>query len=128
MSATILEEKIFIDTELLTNIEEESQVIIHCCMNADEYANAARIWPSTFIIDNQSGKRCQLVFADGITMYPNWTYIEEKSSLNFTLIFNGLPKSCRSFDLVEIIPQAGGFEYRKINRNKSDVYHVEFSE
>ena len=36
MSATILEEKIFIDTELLTNIEEESQVIIHCCMNADE--------------------------------------------------------------------------------------------
>ena len=97
-------------------------------MNADEYANAARIWPSTFIIDNQSGKRCQLVFADGITMYPNWTYIEEKSSLNFTLIFNGLPKSCRSFDLVEIIPQAGGFEYRKINRNKSDVYHVEFSE
>ena len=104
MSATNLEEKIFIDTELLTNIEEESQVIIHCCMNADEYANAARIWPSTFIIDNQSGKRCQLVFADGITMYPNWTYIEE------------------------IIPQAGGFEYRKINRNKSDVYHVEFSE
>ncbi|MGV0996259.1 hypothetical protein [Empedobacter falsenii] len=128
MSATILEEKIFIDSELLTNIEEESQVIIHCSMTADEYANAARIWPSTFIIDNQSEKRCQLVFADGITMYPNWTYIEEGSSLNFTLIFNGLPKSCQSFDLVEIIPQAGGFEYRKINRNKSDVYHVEFSE
>lgn len=128
MSAAVLEEKIFIDSELLTNIEEESQVIIHCCMTADEYANAARIWSSTFIIDNQSGKRCQLVFADGITMYPNWTYIEEGSSLNFTLIFNGLPKSCKSFDLVEIIPQAGGFEYRKINRNKSDVYHVEFSE
>mgnify|MGYP003599093710 FL=1 len=128
MSAAVLEEKIFIDSDLLTNIEEESQVIIHCSMTADEYANAARIWSSTFIIDNQSGKRCQLVFADGITMYPNWTYIEEGSSLNFTLIFNGLPKSCKSFDLVEIIPQAGGFEYRKINRNKSDVYHVEFSE
>ena len=128
MSAAVLEEKIFIDSDLLTNIEEESQVIIHCSMTADEYANAARIWSSTFIIDNQSGKRCQLVFADGITMYPNWTYIEEGSSLNFTLIFNGLPKSCQSFDLVEIIPQAGGFEYRKINRNKSDVYHVEFSE
>ena len=128
MSAAVLEEKIFIDSELLTNIEEESQVIIHCSMTADEYANAARIWSSTFIIDNQSGKRCQLVFADAITMYPNWTYIEEGSSLNFTLIFNGLPKSCKSFDLVEIIPQAGGFEYRKINRNKSDVYHVEFSE
>ena len=127
MGATILEEKIFIDAELLTNIEEESQVIIHCRMNADEYANAARIWPSTFLIDNITGKRCQLVFADGITMYPNWTYIEENSSLDFTLIFNGLPKSCKSFDLVELIPQAGGFEYRKIPRNKTDVYHVDFS-
>ncbi|GGF05552.1 hypothetical protein SAMN05443634_11297 [Chishuiella changwenlii] len=127
MGATILEEKIFIDAELLTNIEEESQVIIHCRMNADEYANAARIWPSTFLIDNTTGKRCQLVFADGITMYPNWTYIEENSSLDFTLIFNGLPKSCKSFDLVELIPQAGGFEYRKIPRNKTDVYHVDFS-
>ena len=128
MSATVLEEKIFIDAELLTNIEEESQVIVHCQMDADEYANAARIWPSTFIIDNQSGKRCRLVFSDGITMYPNWTYIKEGSSLSFTLIFNGLPKSCKSFDLVEIIPQAGGFEYRKIARNKSDVYHVNFYE
>lgn len=128
MNMTIPKEKIYIDSELLTTIEEESQVIIHCCMNADEYANAARIWPSTFIIDNQSRKRCQLVFVEGITMYPNWTYIEEGSSLYFKLIFNGLPKSCKSFDLVEIIPQAGGFEYRKIKRNKSDVYHIEFSE
>lgn len=127
MSATVLEEKIFIDAELLTNIEEESQVIIHCTMIADEYANAARIWPSTFIVDNNTGKRCKMVFADGITMYPNWTYIEENSTLNFTLIFNGLPKNCKSFDLVEIIPQAGGFEYRKIPRNKSDVYHVDFN-
>ena len=127
MSATLLEEKFFIDTELLTNIEEENQVIVHCHMQADEYANAARIWPSTFIIDNQSGKRCQLVFADGISMYPTWTYIEEGSTLHFTLIFNGLPKACRSFDLVELIPQAGGFEYRKINRNKSDVYHLDLN-
>ncbi|WP_312923799.1 hypothetical protein [Empedobacter brevis] len=71
MNATIPKEKIFIDSELLTTIEEENQVIIHCSMNADEYANAARIWPSTFIIDNQSRKRCQLVFVEGITMYPN---------------------------------------------------------
>ena len=54
-------------------------------------------------------------------------YIEEGSTLHFTLIFNGLPKACRSFDLVELIPQAGGFEYRKINRNKSDVYHLDFN-
>lgn len=124
MEETLLEEKIFIDNQLLTNIEEENQVIIHCHMVADEYSNAARIWPSTYIIDNQSGKRNQLLFADGITMFPTWTYIKEYSSLHFTLIFGGLPKSCTSFDLVELIPQAGGFEYRKIRRNKTDVYHI----
>ncbi|WP_313376646.1 hypothetical protein [Chishuiella sp.] len=124
MTQTIVEEKIFIQNELLHEIEEEKQVIIHCQMIADEYSNAARIWPSTYIIDNQSGQRNQLLFADGITMYPTWTYIKEYSSLNFTLIFGGLPKSCKSFDLVEIIPQAGGFEYRKIPRNKTDVYHI----
>lgn len=124
MTQTIVEEKIFIEHELLHEIEEEKQVIIHCHMVADEYSNAARIWPSTYIIDNQSGQRNQLLFADGITMFPTWTYIKEYSSLNFTLIFGGLPKSCKSFDLVEIIPQAGGFEYRKIPRNKTDVYHI----
>ena len=128
MNATILEEKIFIDSALLTSIEEESQVIIHCKMTADEYSNAARIWPSTYLIDNQNNKNCQLVYAEGITMYPTWTYIEEGSSLDFTLIFNGLSKSCKSFDLVELIPQAGGFEYRKIPRNNSYVYYIEFSE
>ncbi|WLD24801.1 hypothetical protein NU10_05330 [Flavobacterium dauae] len=44
--------------------------------------------------------------------------------LEFTLIFKGLSKSCESFDLVEIIPEEGGFEVLNINRNSSDVYYV----
>ena len=126
MAEIDLEKEVFIATELLTQIEEESQVIVHCHMDCTEYADAARIWPSTFIIDNQNGIECQLVHAEGITMYPNWTHIAQGSSLHFTLFFKGLPKSCKSFDLIEIIPQPGGFECRNIPRNNSDVYHVIF--
>ena len=121
-----LDKKVFIANELLAKVEEESQVIIHCHMDCTEYADAARIWPSTFIIDNQNGVECQLIYAEGITMYPQWTQIPLGSSLHFTLYFKGLPKSCKSFDFVEIIPQPGGFECRNIPRNASDVYHVMF--
>ncbi|MBS7332562.1 hypothetical protein [Faecalibacter bovis] len=121
-----LEREVFIATELLTQIEEESQVIVHCHMDCTEFADAARIWPSTYIIDNATGIRYQLVHSEGITMAPNWTYIPEGSSLHFTLFFKGLPKSCKSFDLVEIISQPGGFECRNIPRNNNDVYHVIF--
>lgn len=126
MAEVELEKEIFIATELLTNIEEESQVIVHCHMDCTEFADAARIWKSTYIIDNATGCRYPLAHVEGITMYPNWTHIPEGSSLNFTLFFKGLPKSCKSFDLIEVIPQPGGFECRNIPRNNSDVYHVLF--
>lgn len=126
MAEIELEKDVFIATELLTAIEEESQVIVHCHMDCTEYADAARIWPSTYIIDNLTGIRYPLVHVEGVSMYPNWTYINEGSSLQFTLIFKGLPKSCTSFDLVEIIPQPGGFECRNIPRNNSDVYYISF--
>lgn len=126
MAEVELEKEVFIATELLTQIEEESQIIIHCHMDCTDFADAARIWPTTFIIDKQTGFESQLVHAEGITMYPNWTNIPQGSSLHFTLFFKGLPKSCKSFDLVEIIPQPGGFECRNIPRNNSDVYHVIF--
>ena len=63
-------------------------------------------------------------FADGISFAPHWTVIPFNRPLEFTLIFKGLPKQCTSFDLVELIPEEGGFEVRNIKRNNSDVYHV----
>jgi len=121
-----IDKKVFIASELLTDIEEESQVIVHCHMECNEFADAARIWPSTYIIDTSTGIEYRLVHAEGITMYPNWTHVSEGSSLHFTLFFKGLPKSCKVFDLVEVIPQPGGFECRNIPRNTSDVYHIMF--
>lgn len=126
MIETEISKEIFIAPELLTEIEEESQVIIHCQLWATEMENAARIWPTTYIIDHITRQKYPLVHVDGISMYPEWTYIPEGSTLNFTLIFKGLPKSCKSFDLVELISEPGAFEFPNIARNSADVYHIVF--
>ncbi|WP_235831872.1 hypothetical protein [Paenimyroides viscosum] len=110
--------------EILLARNEEQQVIVHCSIYAMDFGDAARIWKSTYLINKQSGKKYKLLFAEGISFAPQWTLIPFKKPLEFTLIFKGLPKSCTSFDLVEIIPEEGGFEVLNVPRNASDVYYV----
>lgn len=129
MSALLDEEvKIVICEELKSEIraltEEEKQVIIHCSIYAIDLGDAARIWRSTYLIDHHTGNRYELLFTDGISYAPQWTPIPFNKPLEFTLIFKGLPKDCLVFDLVEIIPEEGGFEVLNINRNSSDVYYI----
>jgi len=117
-----------VETEKLTEVErevkilesEERQTIVHCSCG-DDYAY--RIWPSTFLIEHNTGKRAKLITAFNISFAPQWTLNDGKG---FTLIFEGLSKACTVFDLKEIIPQEGGFEVKNIPRNNTDVYHVRF--
>lgn len=126
--ATIIKVKPEIGTEVLTSIDPnsltDSYVYVHCqFMNAyDEMF--IRVWHSTFLIDRTSGSRAQLVHAENISYAPVWTAIPGKQTYSFLLIFSGLPKTCNLFDLVEDIPQAGGFHVSGIGRNEQDVYHV----
>jgi hypothetical protein len=116
------------DNDLVTEIEkevkvlesEERQTIVHCRVS-DDYAY--RIWPSTFLIEKESGRRAALITAFNISFAPQWTLNDGKG---FTLIFQGLSKGCQLFDLVEEIPQEGGFAVRGLLRNSSDVYQVHF--
>jgi len=113
-----------IETEVTTEVKtlesEERQTILHCSCR-DDYA--FRIWPSTFLIEHETGKRAKLITAFNISFAPQWTLNDGKG---FTLIFEGLSKGCSVFDLKEIIPQEGGFEVTGIMRNTMDVYHVTF--
>jgi len=106
--------------EVKTLESEERQTIVHCSCG-DDYAY--RIWPSTFLIEHGTGKRAKLLTAFNISFAPDWTLNDGKG---FTLIFEGLSKSCTSFDLKEVIPQEGGFEVTGILRNNMDVYQVNF--
>lgn len=109
--------------------ESESQVIVHGFFRGSENdADLIRIWRSTFLIPHDSSHRSKLMHIENITLYPNWTMILPGQEHRFTLIFSGLPKSCKTFDLIEEIPQAGGFEIRNIQRNKMDVYRIGFNQ
>ena len=109
-------------TEVKTLESEERQTIVHCQCNG-EGSEAYRVWPTTYLIENGTGKRAKLITAFNISFAPQWTLNDGKG---FTLVFEGLSKSCTSFDLKEIIPQEGGFEVTGIPRNNMDVYQVSF--
>ncbi|RYY94880.1 MAG: hypothetical protein EOO11_17005 [Chitinophagaceae bacterium] len=97
---------------------EERATIVHCSMT--EFS-AARIWPSTYLVQ-EDGTRKALLQAFGIAPYPNWKWLLPGET--FTLVFEGLDRNCLLFDLLEDIPEPGGFHIANIERNKSDVYRV----
>ena len=83
-----------------------------------------RIWKSTFLIDQSSGARSELVHVENISYAPEWTAVPDNQMFHFLLIFSALPKACVKFDLLEDIPQSGGFHVMDIVRNEQDVYRV----
>ncbi len=117
-----------IDVDVLTSIDPnsltDSYVYVHCHYQNVYDEMFIRIWQSTFLIDRVSGSRAKLVHAENISYAPVWTHIPGKQLYTFLLIFSSLPKDCKAFDLVEDIPQAGGFFVSGISRNEQDVYHV----
>jgi hypothetical protein len=111
-------------SELLTDVEERGQVTVHCSI-ITEWADMIRIWPSTYLVCCHSGHRSRLLHAEGISYAPHWQPIPPGKSIAFTLLFEGLPKDCILFDLVEDIPDQCGFYSPSILRNAVDVYRVE---
>jgi hypothetical protein len=124
---TIIQEKIEIAAELKSQILnlEERQVIVHVStINLYNYNCTIRLWPTIFLFPKNSSKGCTLIESYNIAKYPEWQNLPPKSIHNFTLIFQGLPKDCEMFDIIEVIPEHGAFEVRNIKRNSYDVYKV----
>ena len=87
--------KVTIDPELKnaiqTLVEEESQVIIHLHLHFSDFSTI-RIWKSTFLLPHNNGGKINLVHADNISFYPDWTICRTGETV-CTLIFKGLPNS-----------------------------------
>jgi hypothetical protein len=113
--------------QLLHQEEEEAQVIIHCLYTGTMHDNNIRIWKSTFLDAKNSDHRSTLVHVENISMHPNWMHVKRGQTVNFTLIFTGLPKDCNQFDMIESIPESGGFVIQNIARNHSDVYTLKIT-
>lgn len=108
----------------LTRTQEERQTIVHCTLHepCETGFMLIRIWPSTFLIQS-NGTRRKMLWFEQIAPFPHWMPVLVPHT--FTLIFEGLDRQCELFDLVEEIPQEGGFEVKGIRRNEMDVYRVE---
>lgn len=105
----------------------EKQTIIHCKFrHTSNRLPQIRIWKSTFLRPKGSYQDCKLIGAYNIAYQPEWTLVKPQSTHHFTLIFEGLPSDCKSFDLEEDITEQGGFFVSNISRNESDIYHLEF--
>lgn len=136
-SKTIIEQppikaKPVVDIDVLLSIHpellEDSFVYVHCHFKNHSSEMLIRIWSTTFLIDASSSARSKLVHPENITLAPTWTLIPGNQEFTFLIIFSSLPKSCKQFDLVEEISQPGGFMIRNIQRNETDVYHVDIKD
>jgi len=110
--------------EMQTVTLEEGHVYVHCHFNNGPQESLIRIWKSTYLIPHGSTERSVLLHAENISIAPVWTRMPGNREFRFLLIFSGLPSDCTTFDLLEDIPEAGGFFAGDIARNSTDVYHV----
>ena len=88
----------------------------------------ARIWESTFLLDQHSAHASRMVGHEGITLYPEWTYFAPHRRQVFTLTFEPLPPAVRVFDLAEVIPEPRGFRCQGITRQDPDTYWLDFTQ
>ncbi|HCW08675.1 MAG TPA: hypothetical protein DGG95_15050 [Cytophagales bacterium] len=109
-----------IDPEYL----EDSFVYVHCKFDIPTPGMLIRIWRTTVLNDCHSSGQSQLIHAENISYAPQWTMLPNEGKYSFLLIFSALPKTCTQFDLIEQIPEAGGFVVKNIARNKTDIYSV----
>lgn len=125
---TIAKPQVEIDEEVrhLVQTQEERVTIVHCYY-LSAFPTYARIWPTTYLIEEDGTKR-QLLHAFNISFAPNWTkYRVANDYVRFTLLFEALGRTCNLFHLKEEISESQAFYTHNIQRNRSDVYEAELS-
>lgn len=131
MPAIISNPKTLISDDILVELDsfsaEQGQVVIHGLITSGIEPFFIRVWPTTYLFDRDSTHISELVYFEKITGFPAWTQVDAKKDFCFTLIFSGLPKTCKNFDLHEVIPQSHGFFIPLISRNAQDVYYLDFN-
>ena len=111
--------------ETATETQEEKQVIMHCTFYVPLGFFTMRIWPTTYLKVRGLKHRSKILNAYSIYFYPKWGSVCAGSLTTFTLVFEGLPKDCTSFYLIEYTSDKGAFYTKPIQRNIFDVYWVD---
>ena len=99
--------------------EDKGQVTIHM---RTRWGGGVRIWSSIKLLCRTTGTEAKFIHAVGLSPFPTWTRVEPGGK--YTLLIEALPSNCRAFDIIEDIPQPGGFVVEDIVRNGKDVYRL----
>jgi len=113
-----------VQARLLDTIKEGAQVVVHCVYMAAKKDDRIGISKSTFLYTKDLSYRSKLVHTENIAVYPRQMLVEWHTTINFTLIFKGLPPNCKLFHLIENTRGPGGFVAINIERNNSDTYLI----
>ena len=115
--------------KLLKQTERERQIILQCTILPGTFSGiigSVRIWPTTYLVDHENNYRSQLISAWNISLYPEWYPVSEQKKIHrITLVFSALHDHCKKFDLLEDIPERGGFIVKNITRNRLGIYEVQ---
>lgn len=126
MSISIAKPQVEIDKAIKELIQHQTErcTIVHCRFFVEELSSV-RIWPSTFLIED-NGRKCKLIKVFNISVMPHWTqHFVVNDFIRFALVFEGLSKPCNTFHLLEDITEEYAFYSKEIKRNSTDVYFTE---
>ena len=131
-SETITKPKVNINPSVLTKLkpqeEVEKQVVLHCEIPlVFHFGMMIRIFSSTYLFDEHSSHKSELVHFENISLGPAWKHVKPGAPIHFTLYFSGLPKSCTLFHFHEVLDDKTGFQFRNIIRNATDVYSIKLN-
>ena len=111
------------DDSTQTQTEELNLITVHCFFKVI-ITSVIRIWKTTFLVDHVTGERAKLLKAIDIPYAPDSRLVQTGTTARFTLIFDALPKSCTSFNMIEETSEPFPFNVFDISRNASDIYYV----
>lgn len=114
---------------VIQTIEEDGQTLVHCLYistNKYLFGGWVNIWPSTYLVDAESGEKIGMIQAFQIPLSPQKHFFQCAGQIKrFTLLFPRLPQSWKRFHFVEYTTTGNGFEVKDIMRNNSGVYQIE---
>lgn len=112
--------------------EEQGQVIVHCLHYgcSSECGRTIKceiaLSPDVQLLPNGDADASKLIQSHNIGLPPTRNF-KKSYCTKFTLVFSGLPKDCIEFDFFDPFQAWGGWHVKKIERNKTYIYYLNFS-
>lgn len=113
-----------IKTRMLNQIPGMSQVTVKCKYTCTGVNRFIHLRKNTCLVAKETRQKSKLIYAENIPFYPDFKEVLKNETVEFLMVFDGLPKACRSFDFVESISRKNGLICRNIKRNTNDFYNI----